>query len=248
MSQENLVARIKTKLATLPKRQYHDGVVAAILEAIASRELEPGTLLPSERELSALVSVSRNAIRRALSTLEVEGIVATRHGHGTFVPRDLRKSTNSALGFSEEMTRRGLVVSSKTIRSERRTPKGQEAIDLGVGPEETVLSLVRLRLAGEMPIAVEYALLPSWAVGEAFDGSTSLYAAMEAAESRPIRVLQEIGARAASAEVAVNLGVAVGDPVLRISRKGWDGQGRTTEYTESLFHSERYTWITELRK
>lgn len=248
MSQDILIDRIKAKLATLPKRQFHDGVVAAIMEAIAARELEPGSLLPSEREFSALVSVSRNAIRRALSTLESEGIVATRHGHGTFVPRDLRKSTNSALGFSEEMTRRGLLVSSRTIRSERRAPKGQEAIDLGVGPDETVLSLVRLRLAGELPIAVEYALLPSWAVDEAFDGGSSLYAAMEAAKSRPVRVLQEIGARAATVEVASNLGVAVGDPVLRISRKGWDSLGRTSEYTESLFHSERYTWITELRK
>jgi len=41
-------------------------------------------MLPSEKELSALLGVGRNTIREALIRLEADGFVARRHGAGTF--------------------------------------------------------------------------------------------------------------------------------------------------------------------
>lgn len=44
-----------------------------------------GTRLPSERELSETLAVSRNIIREALSSLAAEGVVVKYAGKGTFV-------------------------------------------------------------------------------------------------------------------------------------------------------------------
>ena len=47
--------------------------------------LTAGTRLPSERELSRKLRVSRPSLREALRTLELMGVVDTKHGSGTHV-------------------------------------------------------------------------------------------------------------------------------------------------------------------
>jgi GntR family transcriptional repressor for pyruvate dehydrogenase complex len=53
--------------------------------AILSGELAPGELLPSERELSARMGVSRSVVREALGRLTSLGLVRSVHGSGTRV-------------------------------------------------------------------------------------------------------------------------------------------------------------------
>lgn len=52
---------------------------------ILLEELEPGHQLPSERELSDSLSVSRNIVREALSILVAEGLIIKKPGRGIFV-------------------------------------------------------------------------------------------------------------------------------------------------------------------
>ena len=248
MTAPPFLGQLRQALAGQDRRSYCDILVAGIQDAISDKTLKPGDVLPSERDLTAVLDVSRNVIRRAIATLEADGILSTRHGHGTFVPKDLRKSTNSILGFSEEMTRRGLTVSNRIIKNVVRQPTGPEAIDLGIAPQGELREVVRLRLADGVPIAHEVALVPAWAVPDGFDGDRSLYAAMEAEGTRPVRVLQEIGAAAADGAVAEGLDIEPGSPVLRITRKGLDAGNAVVEFTVSSFRSDRYTWITELRR
>ena len=54
---------------------------------ILSGRYEPGTKLPSSRELSQLLQVNRNTISNALEVLRNEGLVEIRHGVGIFVKR-----------------------------------------------------------------------------------------------------------------------------------------------------------------
>jgi len=55
---------------------------------ITSGEFPPGNRLPAERELAALLGVSRPSVREALIALEVEGWVEVRTGSGVYVLRD----------------------------------------------------------------------------------------------------------------------------------------------------------------
>lgn len=52
---------------------------------IASNGLSPGDRLPGERELCALLGVSRASVREALRSLQARGVVLVQHGKGVFV-------------------------------------------------------------------------------------------------------------------------------------------------------------------
>jgi DNA-binding FadR family transcriptional regulator len=52
---------------------------------IIESDLKYGDLLPTEKELSEKLGVSRTAIREALKVLETLGIIETKHGVGRFV-------------------------------------------------------------------------------------------------------------------------------------------------------------------
>lgn len=62
-----------------------DAAVAQFEELIASGILRQGRKIPSERELSETLGISRPKLREALHTLEERGLVITKHGEGTFV-------------------------------------------------------------------------------------------------------------------------------------------------------------------
>ncbi|MEM1432257.1 MAG: FadR/GntR family transcriptional regulator [Pseudomonadota bacterium] len=62
-----------------------EAVVGQIEDLIASGILKQGRKLPSERDLAEMLRVSRPKVREALHVLEERGLVATRHGEGTFV-------------------------------------------------------------------------------------------------------------------------------------------------------------------
>lgn len=64
-----------------------DEIASQVREMIASGSLKPGDRLPSERDLSARLHVSRNTLREALRALEHAGIVEMRKGAtgGAFV-------------------------------------------------------------------------------------------------------------------------------------------------------------------
>jgi len=53
--------------------------------AIAAGELRPGETLPSVRHLASQLRINPATVVQAYRALEAEGLVATRHGAGTFV-------------------------------------------------------------------------------------------------------------------------------------------------------------------
>ena len=59
-------------------------VRARLMDFIKSGSLSPDGRLPTERELCAELRVGRRAVRRALESLEAEGLIWRRQGKGTF--------------------------------------------------------------------------------------------------------------------------------------------------------------------
>jgi len=70
------------------KSRRYEQVAEQIQRLIASGVLKPGDRLPPERELATRFGVGRSSLRDAIRTLEVMGIIESRHGAGTVV-RDL---------------------------------------------------------------------------------------------------------------------------------------------------------------
>ena len=69
-----------------PTRAFEE-VVSRVREMITGGKLNPGQRLPSEREFSRSLNISRSALREALRTLEIAGVVELRKGRsgGAFI-------------------------------------------------------------------------------------------------------------------------------------------------------------------
>jgi DNA-binding FadR family transcriptional regulator len=65
--------------------QRYEQVAEQLAGDIRSGLLAPGARLPSERDLARQLEVSRASVREAIASLQVQGVVETRPGAGTFV-------------------------------------------------------------------------------------------------------------------------------------------------------------------
>jgi GntR family transcriptional regulator, transcriptional repressor for pyruvate dehydrogenase complex len=74
-------------LAIVPIRRSRisQQIVVQLCQMIRQGQLRPGDRLPSERELSEQLQVSRASLREALRALEIAGIVAAKQGGGTYI-------------------------------------------------------------------------------------------------------------------------------------------------------------------
>lgn len=68
-----------------PAGTVSDRIAQQILNHITTEEIRPGDRLPSERDLAALLGVSRPSVREAVKALEAQGRLHVRHGQGVFV-------------------------------------------------------------------------------------------------------------------------------------------------------------------
>lgn len=64
-------------------------VKSFITERIRSGELAPGHKMPTERELSDMLKISRNTVSSAYKDLEKEGLLISYQGKGTFVSENI---------------------------------------------------------------------------------------------------------------------------------------------------------------
>src|SRR5262245_66063322 len=74
-----------------------------------------GPAIPSERQLSHDLGVSRLTVRAAIDELAREGYLVRRRGSGTFVSQPKIAQELTMTSFSEEMRRRGMRPGSKTL-------------------------------------------------------------------------------------------------------------------------------------
>lgn len=81
-------------------------VARRLVEFILSGQVEPGTRMPSERQLAEAFGVGRSAMREALKALSLIGLIEVRQGDGTY----LRKADSALL---PEVIEWGLLLGEK---------------------------------------------------------------------------------------------------------------------------------------
>jgi GntR family transcriptional regulator len=89
--------------------KYHQ-VMEEIIALIA--ELEPGSSMPTERELAVTLGTSRTTLRQALSALAADGRIARTQGSGTFVAEPDRVYVHQMTSYSEDLRAQGRVPAS----------------------------------------------------------------------------------------------------------------------------------------
>ncbi len=79
-------------------KKISEEIVEQIKAHISQGQLRPGERVPSERELAAMLGVSRPSVREAIMVLEAMGLVESRQGGGTYVRSLTEKSLADPLG------------------------------------------------------------------------------------------------------------------------------------------------------
>ena len=74
-------------------------IIEQIRYAVARGELKPGNQLPTVRQLAVDLSINPNTVVRAYRELEIEGLLDSQQGSGTFI-------SNSEVEIDEEERRR----------------------------------------------------------------------------------------------------------------------------------------------
>lgn len=92
-----------TILKESPCEQYKDKAYAKVVnfvkENIRKGSLNVGDKLPTERELSERLELSRNSVREALRTLDNMGLISSRQGSGNYLTGDLCKNIEESFAM-----------------------------------------------------------------------------------------------------------------------------------------------------
>lgn len=224
------------------KTQARYEEIAGYLRSLIAKAA-PGDRLPSEAELCERFEVSRMTARQAMQVVAAEGGIERRRGAGTFVrskpvPRDL----GSPLSFSGSMRSRGMTASSETLHWGEVVSNDDERRELGLGSDDPVYALERVRLADGTPMAIERAVMPAGLASSLHDGFEhgSLHDAFREIGRVPTRAHAEVSARRATKRERELLGLPQSGIIISERRTIYDQDGAPLERTETRYVANRY--------
>src|SRR5699024_10311096 len=106
------------------------------------------------------LGVSRMTLRRAIDELVAVGAVRRRPGTGVFALRPKLDQSLIARSFTQDMLSRGLRPGARTLTFEVAPAGARIARALGLEASAEVVTVTRLRLADEEPLALEDLAVP----------------------------------------------------------------------------------------
>ncbi|WP_457355118.1 GntR family transcriptional regulator [Sphingomonas sp. UYP23] len=218
----------------------------SLREHISSGGIDPGSALPSERDLSEMAKLSRVTVRKGIEQLVGEGVLFRKQGSGTFVARRIEAAGSRLSSFSDETRARGEAPGVVWINKTYAQPTEEEAAALQISPAARVARLGRVRLAGGEPLAIEHAIIPADFLPDLDTLGDSLYQALDAYGCRPTAGTQRVRASLATPTEAGILSVRQNSEVLRIERLTRISDGRFVEFTRSVYRGDRYEFVTPL--
>jgi GntR family transcriptional regulator len=212
-------------------------------------QLTVGDAIPSERQLSQDLGVSRLTIRAALDELAREGHLVRRRGSGTFVsePKIAQELTMSS--FTDDIRARGMTPGSRTLELRVVAAGARLGRVLHVSPSEPVVVVKRLRLADRDSMAIETlhvreSLIPGLTKDDLENGS--FYALLR--NRYGIEIVggqQTIEPTVTNEEESAALGVPLHSPAFlfeRVTRS----ESEIVEFVSSIYRGDRYRLVTEL--
>lgn len=227
----------------------YESILDAMRDLIAT--LDIGDALPPERSLAADLGVSRMTLRRAVEQLVREGHVVRRRGAGTFVAAPKISQTLTITSFSEDMRRRGLEPSSRTLSREEIYAGPRLGRCLEVSPGDRILRIARLRLADGSPMAIETLHTPVAVVdgltAEDLTGGSFYELLLDRFGIVLARGVQTVEPTVTDDTESELLGVPLHTPAFLFERTTWARDGRCVEFVRSVYRGDRYRLTAELR-
>jgi GntR family transcriptional regulator len=235
---------------------------------IEARILRPGDQLPTELELRERYSASRNTIRDAVKRLTSQGLVETRPGAGTFVPKKIdpfitELSQDPATGYGGG---EGATYLSQVSRAHRSATTGPIRVELKTAPEEIAM---RLRIPSGEQVVLRHQQRfiddTSWSLQTSYfpmefvtTGKAPRLLMAEDIEDGTVRYLEGvmgikqasyrdwITARAPDENEQKFFAISHDSMVFEIFRSAFDQHGKAFRVTVTIFPADRNQFIVNV--
>jgi GntR family transcriptional regulator len=229
----------------------------ALRSEIRNGAYDGGRRLPTEEQLSASYSVSRQTVRRAMQDLVSEGMIYRVAGRGTYPVAEADRYLRH-FGSVEDLMALSVDTDCEIVAPLQRRVDVANASRLRLDSDE-VYALSLIRRHDGVPFCFTSVFLPP-RVGELVSDVPELQAAgrrsritviglIDTRMSRSIMAAeQSITAAGAPATVTGRLDCAPGQPVLRVDRLYSDEAGDQVELAVSYFDPEHYSYRVKLRR
>lgn len=237
---------------TVPANSPARSKVPRLRDELAARlaTMAPGQPLPAERELARDLGVARMTLRKALDALVAESLLLRRQGSGTFVAPPKVAQRLTATSFSEDMRSRGMRPGSRTLAAVTRPAGMAVGACLAVSPTATILQVRRLRLADDLPMALEELHVPCDVVPGLTGADLVDHSFYELLERRYGLTLsggtQTVEPTLTTAADAAELEIAVGAPSFLFERTTRVATGRVVEFVRSVYRGDRYRIVVDI--
>jgi GntR family transcriptional regulator len=206
--------------------------------------IEPGSTLPSEKQLMRQFAVSRNTVRRSLAILELEKRILRRRGSGTVARRGstpeysadaIADAIDNPEAAKERTTSRVLQIAST------RTPAFIRERDPEFG--EKCLEVHRCRSFKRQPFMLSISHVPEHLAARLKRRQLGRQVVLTALQEMGIRAVyadQTTTAVAADAVAAQRLDIEPRSALLCIQRLTRDRDGRSIEHHTYLYRPDRF--------
>ncbi len=228
-------------------------VYLLLRERIVGGVLRAGSKLPGETALAVTYGVSRVTLRRALDQLANERLIDRRPGAGTFVQGEgagpvLHADLSDVVAHVRTMGRHSTV---RLLQFGYGPAPADVADALGLPPDAPVQRSVRVRLIDGGPFSFLVTHVPE-AIGTTYSegdlASTPLLELLERSGVVATQARQTIGATLAGPDVAAALEVAVGAPLLSLTRVVLGSDRTGVEHLHALYRPDRFSFQMDLQR
>jgi GntR family transcriptional regulator len=220
-----------------------------LVQRIVAGAWKAGSAIPNEIELSRELGISVGTVRKALDEMEGERLISRRQGRGTFVID--QTSDECAIRFSNIRDPDGIRIVGEVLSCEVVSAPASSAESrlLQLRNGEPVLRLHRVRVRDGHPLMVEESTVPHSrfpGLAQQSEISPSIVVLAHRYGVLLARAEEKIGVVAAEGEVAGELKVAKGTPLLKLESVVFAIDGRPIEWRVAQCHLRDNYYMTEI--
>lgn len=240
-----LFSRLTHKLAEESRTPLYKRFAVAIKDAVRDGTLVNEEILPSERDFSQSLNISRITVRKAMDELEKEGVVFRSRGYGTQICSQFEYSLKEPKGLSQQAVLRGKKPDTVWINKSKIQCSAEIGEKLGLDKGSDVYQLKRIRYVDQQAVSVEESWVPARFIADADEIGISLYDYFNKQQILPVKSQSRVSARMPDEALKMQIALPDNVPVLVIKQLALDAQGNPLEYSISYCRSDMYVFIAE---
>ena len=230
----------------------YKGVQRALMEQLATGDLKPGQLIPSERQLAMEYNVSIGTLRKAIDELVENRILIRQQGKGTFVASHDRERL--LFYFFHIVPQKGAksyplvesVFFHKAVADDEVAARLKIAVGAPTFHVRNKLSLLN-EVVSIDDITIAQARFEKLSAAQFKERPNTIYNLYQDAFGiTVVRTDERLRAGAASAEHAKLLKIKVGTPVLSIRRTAFDMRDEPVELRISTVNTAAHEYFAEI--